>query len=120
MNNFLLICFLGLCLKKNTAPRELLYDSGNGRGYRSYKHTAFSRTALLGASGVVFMFILLSSFVNLKGKNTHNLYTCCYNLSGRRGYERYFVKDNISQLAHLVGGICGSVFGFKWAERSSW
>jgi len=31
-----------------------------------------------------------------------------------------FVKDNISQLAHLVGGICGSVFGFKWAERSSW
>jgi len=66
MNNFLLILLLGLCLKKIRLQENCFYDSGNGRGYRSYKHTAFSQNSPFGASGVVFMFILLSSFVNFK------------------------------------------------------
>ncbi|MFV0503645.1 MAG: rhomboid family intramembrane serine protease [Lachnospirales bacterium] len=73
----------------------------------------FPNQALLGASGVVFMLIVLASFVNIKqGKIpvTLILITLLY-LSGEI-YNSIFVADNVSQLTHLIGGGCGAIFGF--------
>ncbi|MFA6508412.1 MAG: rhomboid family intramembrane serine protease [Treponemataceae bacterium] len=69
-------------------------------------------TALLGASGIVFMMILLASFTNFeKGEIplTFILILCLY--LGREILNS-FRSNNISEFAHIVGGFCGSLFGF--------
>ena len=74
---------------------------------------------LLGASGVVFMMILLASFTN-NGKDeiplTFILIVILY--LGREILDA-FKGDDISQFAHLVGGFCGSLFGFFKPSRIS-
>ncbi|MCQ2417179.1 MAG: rhomboid family intramembrane serine protease [Oscillospiraceae bacterium] len=72
----------------------------------------FPGTALLGASGIAFMLILLSSFTNHeKGKIplTVVLVALIY-LSGEV-VDAVAKNDNVSQMGHIIGGICGTVFG---------
>lgn len=69
-------------------------------------------TALMGASGIVFMMILLASFTNFeKGEVplTFILILCLY--LGREILNS-FKSNDISEFAHIVGGFCGSLFGF--------
>ena len=73
----------------------------------------FPNVALLGASGVVFAFILLSSITATDGESipvTFILVALIY--LGQQVYEGLFVADNISQLGHIVGGAVGSGLGF--------
>jgi uncharacterized membrane protein YdcZ (DUF606 family) len=64
------------------------------------------------------MLILLSSFVNFKkGKIPLTFILVVAIYLGGEVMRGILVKDNISQLTHLVGGICGSVFGFRLAGR---
>ena len=73
----------------------------------------FPRTALLGASGIVFAFILLSSITATDGDAipvTFILVALLY--LGQQVYEALFLRDNISQLAHIAGGLVGSALGF--------
>ena len=32
--------------------------------------------------------------------------------------EGIFVKDSVSQLSHIVGGIVGALIGYKWNRKS--
>ena len=70
----------------------------------------FPGTALLGASGIVFMMILLSSFGGVKNGTTLILVAIFY--LGGELWDAIFVRDNISQLTHIIGGLCGTVLGF--------
>ena len=73
----------------------------------------FPRTALLGASGVVFAFILISSITVREDRTiplTFILVAILY--LGREIWQGVFEKDNISQMAHIIGGAVGSVLGF--------
>ncbi|MDR0550729.1 MAG: rhomboid family intramembrane serine protease [Spirochaetaceae bacterium] len=73
---------------------------------------------LLGASGVVFMMILLASFTNFREGEiplTFILVMIFYlgnelvqGISRSGGAK----TDNISHFTHILGGICGSLFGF--------
>ena len=73
----------------------------------------FPGTALLGASGIVFMMILLSSFGGVKNGTipTTLILVAIFYLGGEL-WDAIFVRDNISQLTHIVGGLCGTVLGF--------
>lgn len=75
----------------------------------------FPRTALLGVSGIAFMLILLSSFTNLKrGRIPLTLIlVALIFLSGEIIDGIAKPNDNISQMGHIIGGLCGTVFG--WA-----
>lgn len=73
----------------------------------------FPHTALLGASGVVFAFILISSITVREDRTiplTFILVAVLY--LGREIWQGIFEKDNISQMAHIVGGAVGSALGF--------
>jgi membrane associated rhomboid family serine protease len=73
----------------------------------------FFNTGLLGASGIVFMLILLSSFTNVRnGEIPITFILVAFLFLGKEILES-IQNDNISQFAHIIGGICGSVFGFK-------
>ena len=72
-----------------------------------------SNTALLGASGIVFMLILLSSFVNFKrGRVPLTLVLVIIAYIGNEAYQGFTASDNISHLTHIIGGLCGAVAGY--------
>ncbi len=73
----------------------------------------FPRVILLGASGIVFALILLSSFTRLKqGQIPLTLILVAVIYIGGQIYDGIFVKDNVANLTHILGGIVGSVAGY--------
>ena len=78
----------------------------------------FPNTGICGASGVVFAFILLISFTNFKDGEipiTFILVALIY--IGQQVYQGLFMKDNISNMAHIVGGIVGAIFGYTLGRK---
>jgi membrane associated rhomboid family serine protease len=73
----------------------------------------FPNTALLGASGIVYMLIILSSLGGLEqGTIPLTLIFVAIFYIGGQIIDGIFVSDNVSQLTHVIGGICGGVFGY--------
>ena len=72
----------------------------------------FFSAGLLGASGVVFMMILLASFTNFKRGEIPLTFILILVLYLGQEVMNFFRSDNISQFAHIAGGFCGSLFGF--------
>ena len=70
-------------------------------------------TMLLGASGIVFMMVVLSSYVNIRNNEIPLTFLLVFVLYiGKEILNGIMVADHVSQLAHISGGIAGSVFGF--------
>jgi len=72
----------------------------------------FTSTGLLGASGIVFMLILLSSFANIKSGHIPLTFIIIVALFLGKEFIASLKPDAVSQFAHIMGGICGSFFGF--------
>lgn len=72
----------------------------------------FFDTGLMGASGIVFMLILLVSFTNVKGGEIPVTFILVAILYVGREVMQSVRADQISQFAHIIGGLCGSMFGF--------
>ena len=73
----------------------------------------FWQYALCGASGVVFAFILLSSFTSFKDGEiplTFILVAVLY--IGQQIVQGITLNDNVSNMAHIIGGIIGGVLGY--------
>lgn len=73
----------------------------------------FPRVMLLGASGVVFALILLSSFTSIKEgciPLTFILVAVMY--LGEQIYDGIFIQDNVSNLTHILGGLVGASIGY--------
>ena len=80
----------------------------------------FPNIALCGASGVVFAFILLTSFTNFKeGEIPVTFILVALIYIGQQVYQGIFVQDNISNMAHIVGGIIGAIFGYILGKRKA-
>ncbi len=72
----------------------------------------FPGTALLGASGIVFMMIVMSSLAGMKnGCIPITLILVLVLYIGGEIVDGVVLKDNISQITHIIGGICGAVLG---------
>lgn len=82
-------------------------------------HILFSpNTASLGASGVVFMLILLSAAPTRKtSKIPLTLLLVALIYLGQE-VAGIFARDNISQLAHILGGLCGLAFGLAFPRKT--
>lgn len=78
----------------------------------------FPTTVLLGASGVVFMMIVLSSFTEMgkEGIPITLILVVIFYLGGEL-IDSLTTADNVSRLTHIVGGLCGLVFGFSIKRR---
>lgn len=72
----------------------------------------FPRTALLGASGIVFMLIMLASLSGFSGGIPVTMLLVAALYLGQQIYDIIFVRDNVANFMHIVGGVCGTVFGY--------
>lgn len=78
----------------------------------------FPNVALCGASGVVFAFIVLTSFTGFgDGEIPLSFILIAVIFIGQQVYEGAFVRDDISQLSHIIGGIVGAVIGYLWNKK---
>ena len=78
----------------------------------------FFSGSLLGASGIVFAFIILSSFANARSGTIPLTFIliCLIFIGGE--VIRAMGTDNIAQFAHIAGGVLGGFAGFLMAKRA--
>ena len=119
MGNMLLLLLVGPPLEEKYGSRTLLLTIAvTALVTGLVQFIVFPQTALLGASGVVFMMIVLSSFTEMKkgGIPITLILVVVFYLGGEL-VDGLKNTDNISQLTHIVGGVCGMVFGFTLRSR---
>jgi membrane associated rhomboid family serine protease len=77
-------------------------------------HLAFGQgnTALIGASGWVFMMILLTTFTSGEAGTVAIPTLIVGVLYGWQEVRAALSPNHVSQFAHLLGGACGLIFGF--------
>ncbi len=113
MNNILMILVIGPMLEEKYGSINLLEMIVLTALVSGIMHVIlFPNAALLGASGIVYMMILLSSLASMKQNCiplTLLLVGAIY--LGSEVVNGLSASDNISQLTHIVGGVCGAIFG---------
>ena len=112
-SNFLTMLLIGPMIEEKYGTINLLIMMLITAGITGIINTITSKKAILGASGNVFMLIILSSMVNLEaGKIPLTLVLIFIFYIVNEIISGVFIKDNVSHMGHLIGAICGIVFGF--------
>jgi len=124
VSNFSFILLIGPILEETYGSVPLLIMIVITALVTGILNVLFSPYGLLGASGVVFMMILLASFTNFnKGEIPLTFILVLILYLGRELLNSFGNNSeqggNISQFAHVVGGFIGSLFGFfRSSERT--
>ena len=116
IGNFTIILLIGPMLEEKYGSKPLLKMMAMTAFVTALVQIIFCPgTALLGASGIAFMLILLSSFTNLRkdGIPITLILVALIFLSGEIIGGIAQPNDGVSQMGHIIGGLCGTVFG--WA-----
>ncbi|MCL2374822.1 MAG: rhomboid family intramembrane serine protease [Treponema sp.] len=116
VSNFSIILLIGPILEEVYGSFSLLVMIAITALVTGVFNVLFFSSGLLGASGVVFMMILLASFTNFsKGEVPLTFILVLVLYLGRELFDSFgsdAADANISQFAHIVGGFIGSLFGF--------
>ena len=117
LGNLSFILLLGPLLEERYGSTMLMLMMATTAMVTGVLNAAFIPRGMLGASGVAFMMILLSSFTAIS-KNQIPL-TFIFVLVLFLGQEimTSFGNKDIAVLAHVAGGLCGSLFGFLNAYK---
>lgn len=112
ISNFAFILLIGPILETNYGSLTLLGMILITALVTGIMNVLLFSTALMGASGVVFMMILLASFTNFERGEIPLTFLLILALYLGREILNSFKSNDISEFAHIVGGFCGSLFGF--------
>ncbi len=118
LGNMTFILLLGPIVEEKYGSNKTLMMIGITAVLTAVINMAFFSTGLLGASGIVFMLILLVSFTNVKDGKIPLTFILVALLFVGKEVIHTFQEDNVSQAAHIIGGICGSVFGFLLGRKN--
>lgn len=114
IGNIMLILVVGPLLEEKYGSANILFvimATALITGIVNY--IFFPHVQLLGASGVVFALILLSSFTSIKeGAIPLTFILVAVIYIGEQIYQGIFIKDNISNLTHILGGFVGAGLGY--------
>jgi membrane associated rhomboid family serine protease len=111
--NFSVILLIGPVLEEKYGSRQLLIMILVTALVTGVLNTLFFNTGLMGASGIVFMMILIGSFANHRPGEIPLTFVLVVGLYLAGEVTAAFRRDDVSQFAHLLGGLCGTVFGFR-------
>jgi membrane associated rhomboid family serine protease len=112
IGNFTFILLIGPMLEEKYGWRVLLIMMALTALATAILNSLLFNTGLLGASGIAFMLILLSSFTNLRSGRIPLTFILVAFLFIGSEFANSFRPDNISQFAHILGGAAGTLFGF--------
>jgi membrane associated rhomboid family serine protease len=117
IGNFMLILLLGPILEERHGSIPLLGMILVTALVTGLINFALSSHGLLGASGIVFMMILLASTANIRQGEIPLTFIAVAVVYLGGELVAAFRDDGISHLAHLVGGATGAMLGFLGARR---
>jgi GlpG protein len=112
LGNFSIILLLGPILEEHYGTKRVLYMVSLTGLITAAIHILFWDYSLIGASGIVFMFIVLSSLLHIKGREIPITFILIVLLFLGQEIFSSFKDDNISQFAHITGGVIGMFFGY--------
>ena len=114
IGNMMYMLLLGPMLEEKYGSRsiiEVILVTGLVTGLVTW--FLFPNIALCGASGVVFAFIMMTSFTSFKeGEVPLTVILVAIIFFFFLIYEGIFVQDDISNMAHILGGIVGAIAGY--------
>lgn len=117
--NASMLLILGPMLEEKHGAKiivEIVLITGLITGVVNY--ILFPDVALCGASGVVFAFILLASFTSFKtGEIPLTFILVAILYIGQQIAQGLMVRDNISNLSHVLGGLVGAFGGFALNKK---
>ena len=118
--NFLLILALGPLVEEKYGSSRMLLMILITALITGLINIFFSPgAAVIGASGLVFMLILLASFVNVRaGAIPITVLLVAVLYIGQEIVTGLTTRDTISQLSHVIGGLCGTGFGIIFHKKS--
>ena len=113
ISNMMLILVVGPPLEEKYGGRALLWAIAVTALVSGLVHWLFfPGAALLGASGIVFMMIVMSSLAGMKdGAIPLTLILVLMLYLGGEIVKGITLSDNVSQLTHVIGGLCGAFLG---------
>ena len=114
------LLLLGPMLEEKYGSKELIEVIGiTAIATGLVNYIFFWNVGLCGASGVVFAFIILASFTGFKeGEIPLTFILVAAIFIGQQLYEGIVVQNDISNMAHIVGGIVGSVIGYSLNRKN--
>ena len=115
--NFSLILLIGPILEEKYHSGPLLLMMLVTALVTGVINVLFLDSWLMGASGVVFMMILLSSFTNIASGEIPLTFILVVVVYLAREVIGAFSEDSVAQFAHVAGGVCGSLFGFLFQRQ---
>ena len=117
--NFMMILAIGPMVEEKYGSKSLLLISVITAFITGLVNVVFfPGRVVVGASGIVFMLILLASFTNIRqGKLPITVPLVAVLYIGNEILLGLFTVDNVSRLSHIIGGLCGAVFGVFFHSR---
>ena len=120
IGNMMYLLLLGPMLEEKYGSRaviEVILITGLVTGLATW--VLFPGISLCGASGVVFAFIMMTSFTGFReGEIPLTVILVAVIFIGQQVYEGLFVQDDISNMAHILGGLVGAVAGYVLNKKS--
>ena len=112
-SNIMYILLLGPILEEKYGSRSLLFGILLTAFVTGSAHLFLNGgVALLGASGIVFMLILLASFASFRQGTIPLTFLLIAGIYiGNEIITGITTADNISQMSHIIGGACGAFLG---------
>lgn len=117
VGNMTLILLMGPILEEKYGSGLLLFMILVTAVLTSCINAFLFDAGIIGASGIVFMMIVLSSFVNVRSGTlpvTFILIVVLY--IGKELYES-LTPSNVSHFAHILGGCAGGAFGLMFSNN---
>lgn len=118
VGNFSMIALLGPMLEEKYGSKRLLMMMVVTALVGGAANLLLTDTALMGASGIVFLFIMLCSCTSVdSGKIPVTLILVAVIYIGQELVNGVTKTDSISQLTHILGGVCGIAFGVHYLHN---
>ncbi|MDQ3441197.1 MAG: rhomboid family intramembrane serine protease [Planctomycetota bacterium] len=119
MANLMIILLIGPLLEEKYGSVQLLEMIAITAGVTGALNILLFDTGLLGASGVAFMLIVLSSLTSYRRREIPLTFVLVVLLFvGGEVTSALTQRDQISQFTHIIGGACGAMLGLS-SERGS-
>ena len=113
MNNFLYILLVGPMIEEKYGSIPLLKMMIITSLVIGIFNFIFSKRGIIGASGIVYMLITLSSAVNISdGGIPITLILICLFYVVNEIINSIFKHDGVSHISHFIGALCGIIFIF--------
>ena len=117
LSNMTFLLLLGPILEEKYGSKTLLLMMGITALVTSICYLLLFDNGLLGASGIVFMCITLVSLVNMQDGKIPITFILVFLIFIGQEVFHSFQDNQISEFAHIAGGLCGSAFGFAGLRR---